>query len=133
MQRAAEKVVKYSRKFQQTVVYAVMREGFSIASVCSQFGIDQPFTVREWVRREMKKRGLVRIPRTMVNRKTAPKVVVSEPVNRQFQRYEEIIMYQQCMLEALYREGTPEQKKKLLAMLTPKQRKSLKQTGKLST
>lgn len=133
MQRKAKKVVKYSRKFQQTVVYAVMREGFSIASICSQFGIDQPFAVREWVRREMKKRGLVRIPKTMVNRKSAPKVMISEPVNRQFQRYEEIIMYQQCLIEAAYQEGTPEQKKKLLEMLTPKQRKSMKQTGKLST
>jgi transposase-like protein len=133
MQHAAKKVVKYTRKFQQTVLYAVMREGISIASVCSQFGIDHPYAVREWVRREMKKRGLVRIPKTMVKRKSAPQVLISEPVNRQFQRYEEIIMYQQCMLEAMYQEGTPEQKKKLLGMLTPKQRKSLKQTGKLST
>lgn len=133
MQHQAKKVVKYTRSFQQRVVYAVMREGFSIASICSQLGIDQPYAVREWVRKEMKKRGLVRIPRTMVKRKSAPKVLISEPVNRQLKRYEEMLFYQECLIEAMYQEGTPEQKKKLLEMLTPKQRKSLKQTGKLST
>jgi len=133
MQREAKKAVNYTRKFQQRVVYAVMREGFSIASICSQYGIDQPYAVREWVRREMKKRGLVRIPKTLVNRKSAPKAVISEPVNRQLQHYEEVILYQQCLIEAAYQNGTPEQKKKLLELLPPKQRKSLKQTGKLST
>ena len=111
MQRAARKTVNYTRKFQQLVVYAVMREGYSIASICNQYGIDEPYAVREWVRREMKKRGLVRIPKTMVKRKNAPKVQVSEAINRQFQRNEELIIYQQCLIEAMYQEATDEQKK----------------------
>ncbi|MDP3013072.1 MAG: hypothetical protein Q8M92_02435 [Candidatus Subteraquimicrobiales bacterium] len=133
MQRHARKSVSYSTSLQKLVVCAVMREGFSIASICSQFGIDEPYAVREWVRKEMKKRGLVRIPRTLFKRGNAPKVLISEPVNRQYKRYEEIILYQNCLLEALYELGNAELKKKLLEKLSPKQRKSLKQTGKLST
>lgn len=108
MQREAKKAVNYTRRFQQRVVYAVMREGFSIATISSQYGIDQPYAVREWVRREMKKRGLVLIPKTLANRKSAPKAVISEPVNRQLQHYEEVILYQQCLLEAAYQNGTAE-------------------------
>lgn len=133
MQREAKQLVKYTRSFQRRVVYAVMREGYSIAAICSQLGIEHPYSVREWVREEMKKRGLVRVPKGMLKRKSAPPVQVSEAVNRQLKRYEEMLFYQECMLEALYRNGTPEQKKKLLEMLTPTQRKNLKQTGKLST
>jgi transposase-like protein len=133
MQRAAKKVVRYTRKFQQRVVYAVMRDGLSIARICSENGIDTPNTVREWVREEMRRRGLVRIPKGMLKRKSAPQVLIPTPVERQLKRYEAMLFYQECLLEAAYRNGTPEQKKKLLEMLTPKQRKSLKQTGKLST
>lgn len=133
MKRKAKKVVSYSPGFKSNVVYAVVRDGFSIASVCTQFGIDEMCRVREWVREYMKKRGLVRIPRTLTRRGKAPKVVLSEPVNRQFERYEEIILYQECLIEAFYANSSEEGKKKLLEMLSPTQRKNLKRTGKLST
>jgi len=133
MQVPARKRVRYDKGLKHAVIYAVMRDGFSISSICMQYGIDHPYTVREWIREEMKKRNLVRIPRTLVKRGRAPMVLISEPIERQFKQYEEIIMYQQCMIEALYAEGNAEIKKKLLSMLPPKQRRSLKKTGKLST
>jgi len=81
----------------------------------------------------MKKRGMVRIPRTLTRRGNAPKVIFSEPVNKQFERYEEIILYQECLIEAFYRNSDEEGKKKLLEKLSPTQRRNLKRTGKLST
>jgi transposase-like protein len=113
------------------VVHNIVAEGISIASVCMQFGIDEVYQVREWVREYMKKRGMVRIPRTLTKRKKAPMAMIHEPINRQFQRYEEIIMYQECMIEALYAEADEAIKKKLLEMLSPSQRARLKKTGKL--
>jgi len=133
MKRKVKKVVSYSRYFKSHVVYAVVRDGLSIASVCTQLGIDEMYQVREWVREFMKKRGMVRIPRTLTRRGKAPKVVFSEPVNRQFERYEEIILYQECLIEAFYRNSDEEGKKKLLEKLSPTQRRNLKRTGKLST
>ncbi len=133
MQRHAKKTINYSRKFKEYVVYAVVRDGLSIAAVCSQNGIDEMYKVREWVRAYMKKRGLVRRPRTLTRRQNAPRAFISEPVNRQFQRYEEIIMYQEKLIEALYEAGDGELKKKLLSGLSPTQRKNLRSKGKLRT
>jgi transposase-like protein len=133
MKHKAKKVVSYSPGFKSNVVYAVVRDGFSIASVCTQYGIDEMYQVREWVREYMKKRGMVRIPRTLTRRGVAPKVVFSEPVNRQFERYEEIILYQECLIEALFANSGENDKKKLLEKLSPSQQKSLKRKGKLST
>ena len=133
MKRHATKVVNYSRSFKDYVVHAIVRDGLSIATVCSQSGIDEMYKVREWVREYMSKRGLTRIPRTLTRRKNAPQAFISEPVNRQFQRYEEIIMYQEKLIEALYQVGNEELKKKLLQELSPTQRKNLKNTGKLRT
>jgi hypothetical protein len=63
----------------------------------------------------------------------SPQGVHLEPVNRQFERYEEIILYQETLIEAFYAFATEEQKKKLLEKLSPTQRRNLKRSGKLST
>lgn len=131
MKRKAKKAVSYSKSFKSLVVNEVLTNGISIASVCMQQGIDEVYQVREWVREDMKKRGLLRIPRTLTKRKKAPLVMINEPINRQFQRYEEIIMYQQSLIEALYAESDQNTKKKLLEQLSPTQQRRLKQTGKL--
>jgi transposase-like protein len=133
MKLKVKKAVSYSKSDKNHVVYAVMREGFSIASICSQLGIDEPFRVREWIREEMRKRGIVRIPRTLIRRGKAPKVLISEPVNRQFQRYEEMLIYQESLIEALFEVADEETKKKLLKKLSPSQQRNLKRTGRLST
>jgi transposase-like protein len=131
MKRKVRKAVNYSKSYKSMVVHKIVADGISIASVCMQFGIDEVYQVREWVREYMKKRGMVRIPRTLTKRKKAPMAMIHEPINRQFQRYEEIIMYQECMIEALYAEADEAIKKKLLEMLSPSQRARLKKTGKL--
>lgn len=131
MKRKAKKAVSYSKSFKSLVVNEVLTNGISIASVCMQQGIDEVYQVREWVREDMKKRGLLRIPKTLTKRKKAPLVMINEPINRQFQRYEEIIMYQQSLIEALYAESDQNTKKKLLEQLSPTQQRRLKQTGKL--
>lgn len=133
MKLKAKKAVSYSKSYKDYVVYAVMRDGFSIASVCTQLGIDEPNKVREWVREEMRKRGISRIPRTLIRRGKAPKALISEPINRQFQRYEEMLIYQESMIEALYEFADEETKKKLLEKLSPTQQRNLKRTGRLST
>lgn len=132
MKRKAKKAVSYTESYKRHIIYAVMREGYSIASICTQYGIDEPFMVREWVRKEMKKRDLVRIPRTLTRRGKAPKVLFSEPVNRQFKRYEEILLYQTCLIESMFKVADEETKKKLLLLLTPAQQRNVKRTGKLS-
>jgi transposase-like protein len=131
MKRKAKKAVSYSKSFKSFVVNEVLTNGISIASVCMQQGIDEVYQVREWVREDMKKRGLLRIPKTLTKRKKAPLVMINEPINHQFQRYEEIIMYQQSLIEALYAESDQKTKKKLLEQLSPTQQRRLKQTGKL--
>jgi len=131
MKRKARKAVTYSNHIKSMVVNEIVREGFSIASICMQRGIDEEYQVREWVREYMKKRGMVRIPRTLTKRKKAPMVMINEPINRQFKRYEEIIMYQESMIEAMYEVADEETKKKLLEKLSPSQQKRLKQTGRL--
>lgn len=131
MKRKVRKVVNYSKSFKSMVVNEIVREGFSIASVCMQLGIDEVYKVREWVREYMKKRGMVRIPRTLTKRKNAPMVLINEPINRQFKHYEEIIMYQESMIEALYAVADKETKKKVLEKLSPSQQAKLKKTGRL--
>ncbi|MCB5286424.1 MAG: hypothetical protein LHW64_01320 [Candidatus Cloacimonetes bacterium] len=37
MKRNVKKVVSYSKNFKDYVIYAVVRDGFSIASVCTQW------------------------------------------------------------------------------------------------
>lgn len=133
MKRKAKQTVRYSRSFQEHVVYAVVRDGISIAKVCSLNGIDEMYKVREWVRAYMKKRGMTRIPRTLTRRKGAPRAYITEPMDRQLKRYEEIIMYQETFIEAMYAVADGETKKKLLEKLSPTQRRNLKKTGKLST
>jgi len=131
MQHPVKKRHNYSRSFKEYIVYAVVRDGLSIANVCTQHGIDEMSKVREWVRAFMKKRNMVRIPRGLTKRGKAPRVIISEPINRQFQRYEEIIMYQESLIEAFYSEADEETKKKLLEKLSPSQQARLKKTGKL--
>jgi transposase-like protein len=115
------------------VVREIVSGGTSIASACMQYGIDEVYMVREWVREYMKKRGMVRIPRTLTKRKNAPMVLIHEPINRQFERYEETIMYMESVIEALYSEADEETKKKLLKQLSPSQQTRLRRTGRLST
>jgi len=62
MKRIAKQVVRYGRSFKEHVVYAVVRDGISIAKVCSLNGIDEMYKVREWVRAYMKKKGMIKIP-----------------------------------------------------------------------
>jgi len=131
MKREAKKAVSYSKSYKSYVVYAVIRDGFSIASICTQFGIDEPYKVREWVREEMRKRGLARIPRTLIKRGNAPKALFSEAVNRQFKRYEEMLIYQESLIEAMYSVADEETKKKLLEKLSPVQQRNLKRKGRL--
>lgn len=133
MKREAKKVVSYSRSFKEQVVYAVVRDGFSIAKVCSMNGIDEIYQVREWVRDYMKKRGMTRAPRTLTRRKNAPRAYIPEAVDRQLKRYEEMLLYQQIFIESMYEVADEETKKKLLEKLSPTQRRNLKKTGKLST
>lgn len=131
MKRKARKAVNYTKSFKSMVVNEIVREGFSIASICMQRGIDEVYQVREWVREYMKKRDMVRIPRTLTKRGKAPMVLINEPINRQLKRYEEIIMYQDSTIEALYSVVDKETKKKLLERLLPSQQARLKKTGKL--
>lgn len=133
MKRNAKKEVRYSKGFKNYIIYAVVRDGLSIANVCAQHGIDEMYKVREWVREFMKKRGITRIPRTIVKRGKAPRAFISEPVNRQLKTYEEMIMYQEIMIEAMYEVADEETKKKVLEWLSPTQRRNLKKRGKLST
>jgi transposase-like protein len=131
MKRTVRKAVSYTKSYKSMVVHSIVSEGTSIASVCMQYGIDEVYMVREWVREYMKKRGMVRIPRTLTKRKNAPLVLIHEPIDRQFRKYEEIIMYQESFIEALYSEADEETKKKLLEGLSPSRRARLKKTGKL--
>lgn len=131
MKRNVRKVVSYSKSYKSLVVNSIMREGISIASACMQFGIDEVYQVREWVREYMRKRGLVRVPRSLTKRKDTQMVLINEPINRQFKRYEEIIMYQESLIEALYSESDEETKKKLLEKLSPSQQARLKKRGRL--
>ena len=131
MKRKVRKAVSYSKSYKSMVVREIVSGGISIASACMQYGIDEVYMVREWVREYMKKRGMVRIPRTLTKRKNAPMVLIHEPINRQFERYEEIIMYQESLIEALYLEADEKTKKKLLERLSPSQQARLKKTGRL--
>jgi transposase-like protein len=131
MKRKVRKAVSYSKSYKSMVVNEIVSGGISIASACMQYGIDEVYMVREWVREYMKKRGMLRIPRTLTKRKNAPMVLIHEPINRQFERYEEIIMYQESLIEALYSEADEETKKKLLKQLSPSQQSRLKRTGRL--
>jgi transposase-like protein len=131
MKRKVRKAVKYSELTKRMVIYDIVSEGISIASACMQNGIDEVYMVREWVREYMKKRDMLRIPRTLTKRKNAPMVLIHGPINRQFERYEEVIMYQESLIEALYSEADEETKKKLLEKLSSSRRKRLKRTGRL--
>jgi len=133
MKREARREVSYSKKYKDIVAYQVVSDGISIIKICSKYGIEEPYKVREWVREYMRKRGMIRRPRSLIRRGKEPFALITEPVNRQFSRYEEIIMYQECLIEAFYSEANEEQKKKLLERLSPRQRRNLKATGKLST
>jgi transposase-like protein len=125
MKHHARQVVSYSKSFKRFVVSAILRDGFSIASVCTQQKIDEPNKVREWVREEMQRRGLKRIPRTLYKRGNAPKAIFSEPVNRQFKRYEEMLIYQECMIQSLLENMDEESKKKAFAKLSTDQQRFL--------
>ncbi|MDD2718677.1 MAG: hypothetical protein PHS08_03295 [Candidatus Cloacimonetes bacterium] len=131
MKRKVRKAVKYSELTKRMVIHDIVSEGISIASACMQNGIDEVYMVREWVREYMKKRDMLRIPRTLTKRKNAPMVLIHGPINRQFERYEEVIMYQESLIEALYSEADEETKKKLLEKLSSSRRKRLKRTGRL--
>ena len=131
MKRKVRKAVKYSELTKRMVIYDIVSEGISIASACMQNGIDEVYMVREWVREYMKKRDMLRIPRTLTKRKNALMVLIHGPINRQFERYEEVIMYQESLIEALYSEADEETKKKLLEKLSSSRRKRLKRTGRL--
>lgn len=102
MKRKARKAVSYTKSYKSMVVHDIVAEGISIASVCMQRGIDEVYMVREWVREYMKKRGMVRIPRTLTKRKKALMVMIHEPIDHQLRRYEEIIMYQWSFLILVY-------------------------------
>jgi transposase-like protein len=131
MKRKVRKAVKYSELTKRMVIHDIVSEGISIASACMQNGIDEVYMVREWVREYMKKRDMLRIPRTLTKRKNALMVLIHGPINRQFERYEEVIMYQESLIEALYSEADEETKKKLLEKLSSSRRKRLKRTGRL--
>jgi transposase-like protein len=130
MKRQAKQGVTYTKSFKRFIVNAVMRDGFSIAMICTQHGVDEPNAVREWVREEMQKRGLKRIPRTLYKRGNAPKVLISEPINRQLQRYEEMLLYQECMIKSMLEMMDDETKKKAFSQLSPAQQRFLKRKGK---
>lgn len=131
MKRKVRKAVKYSELTKRMVIHDIVSEGISIASACMQNGIDEVYMVREWVREYMKKRDMLRIPRTLTKRKNALMVLIHGPINRQFERYEEVIMYQESLIEAQYSEADEETKKKLLEKLSSSRRKRLKRTGRL--
>ncbi|MCB5256465.1 MAG: hypothetical protein M0R32_02100 [Candidatus Cloacimonetes bacterium] len=69
MKRKVRKAVKYSELTKRMVIHDIVSEGISIASACMQNGIDEVYMVREWVREYMKKRDMLRIPRTLTKRK----------------------------------------------------------------
>ena len=85
--------------------------------------------VREWVREYMKKRDMLRIPRTLTKRKNALMVLIHGPINRQFERYEEVIMYQESLIEAQYSEADEETKKTVRKALIISEKKA-KKNGK---
>ena len=81
----------------------------------------------------MKKRGLTRVPRTLYRRGKAPKICITEAVNRQLARYEEMLMYQECLIEAFLHISDEETKKKVFSKLSSAQRKDLqRRAGKLT-
>ena len=125
MQRKARKADTYSRSYKRFIVNAVIRDGISIPSICMQEGIDHPFSVREWVREEMKKRELVRIPKTLYRRGKAPLVQISAAVNRQFEEYEEYMIYFRCIIEQLLHHMDEETKKKVFSQLSKDQQRRL--------
>ena len=51
MKRTVRKAVSYSKSYKSMVVNSIVSEGTSIVSACIQFGIDEVYMVREWVRR----------------------------------------------------------------------------------
>ena len=125
MKHVGIKEVTYSKQYKRHIIQAIMHEGFSIASICSQQGIEEPRKVREWVREAMKKRCIKRIPRRITPRLQTPSILISESVNRQFKHYEELIIYQESVIEAFWSTADKQTKKKLLKKLSPAQQTNL--------
>jgi transposase-like protein len=123
--------VSYTKSYKQYIIYAVMRNGDSIAKVCHWNNISDENMVRTWVREFMKKRGMTRIPRTMKTKRGEPKVCIPERINHEFSRLEETILYLQTVVESMFSVVDEESKKKLLEKLSPSLRKRLKKEGKL--
>lgn len=127
------KGVRYSKSYYNYLVYKVVREGMSITQVCYLWGVDDVSMVRSWVRDFMKKRGMTRIPKRLKAEAGAPMLNIPVRIENEFRRLEETILYLQLLVEAAFSEVDDVTKKKLLQQLPPKQRKSLKKRGKLST
>jgi hypothetical protein len=131
MERHVYNGVSYSHKYYNYVVLQVVREGFSATKVSYEEGINDVKMVRAWVRDYMEKHGLKRTPKRLKRRLGAPKVNIPACVDNEFRRLEESVYYLQTLLEESYKVMDEEQKKSLLRQLSPKLRKSLKDTGKL--
>jgi transposase-like protein len=131
MKRTATKVVNYSRSYRKTIVRQVLNDGFSVVKVCHLNDIENVWQVRDWVKEYMKKKGLLTIPKPLKKRKRPRKVIIPEVLNKEISRMEEIIIYLESTVEAMFEVADEETKKKLLEKLSPSQRLNLKRKGKL--
>lgn len=133
MQRKAIKSVNYTRSYKDMIVKQIVHGGESIVKVCALEGIADSWQVRSWVKSYLQMKGIKLMPKVLSRRKPKRRICVQEELNRELSRLEERNIYLESMLEAMYMEGDAEVKKKLLGLLSPSQRRSLKRTGRLLT
>lgn len=133
MQRKAIKADNYTRSYKDLIVRQIVYGGESITKVCALQGIANSWQVRSWVKSYLQAKGIKLMPKVLSRRKPKRRIMIPEELNREISRLEERNLYLESMLEAMYAEGDAELKKKLLSLLSPSQRKSLKRTGRLLT
>lgn len=131
MKRTATKVVNYTRSYREMIVRQVVSDGFSVVKVCHLNDIANVWQVRDWVKEYMKRKGLITMPKTFNKHKRSRKIIIPEVLNKEMSRMEEIIIYLESTVEAMFEVADEETKKKLLEKLSPSQRLSLKRKGRL--
>jgi transposase-like protein len=131
MKRALDRAFIYPDKIRREVIHAVLYGGKSITEVCYYYNIADTWQARGWIRAYRKEKGITVMPKRLKWKHTFFHLDLPDEVNKEIQRLEEINIYLESMVEALFHEGDEEIKKKLLGMLSPSQRRSLKQKGKL--
>jgi transposase-like protein len=131
MKRTAIKVVNYSRRYRKTIVNQVIYDGFSVVKVCHLNDIANVWQVRDWVKEYRQEKGLIKMPKMLIKRRKPRTVIIPETLNKEIYRLEEIIIYLESTVEAMFAVADEETKKKLLEKLSPSQRLNLKRKGRL--